>query len=82
MHDGASYGQEWTQRRVAVLVVVVRLAGGPWFVGGKVERRRSVGRVLACSLRAVIGVGEGGEWVSEVRWLQIEQELGWRGAVP
>ena len=56
-------------------------AGGARFVGGEVERRRSIGRVLAGSLRAAIGVGEGGERFSEVCWLQIERELGRRGAV-
>ena len=63
-------------------MVVVRLAGEAWFAGGEVERRTSVGRLLAGSLRAAIGVGEGGERVSEVCWLQIEQELGRRGPVP
>ena len=56
-------------------MVVVRLAGG------EDSRRSSVGRFLAGSLRAVIEVEEGGERVSEVCWLQIERELGRRGAV-
>ena len=57
-------------------------AEGAWFVGGEVERRWSVGRVLVSSFWAAIGAGEGGEWVSEARWFQIEQELGRREAVP
>ena len=59
-------------------MVVVRLAGGAWFAGGEDTRRMN----LAGSLRAAIGVGEGGEWVSEPRRFQIEEEERRSGPMP
>ena len=43
-HGEVGRGYGWTQRRVAVRVEVVAVAGVAWFAGDEVTRRRCFGR--------------------------------------
>ena len=81
-HGEVGRGHSSTQRRVAILVVVVAVAGVAWFAGDEVMRRRCFGRRWLRPFPAVKRVGKRGGRVSDAARFQIERKWGRRRPVP
>ena len=73
-HGEVGRGHGWAQRRVAVRVVVVAVAGVAWFTGDKVTQRRSLGRRWFRPFPASTERGNKGERIRGLQGFQIEAE--------